>query len=188
MTNFHASKTIIHPIAVTAIDESYTDNNVTILEEFQNFLAVDHIYTTEQCVVGDQATCRTIRGARRRRVADVPNEIPLWAKENPGDFNFTWECVKVIFLTFWKSADHPSSLAHLATVVNRTGVTVAAKKFQQADEFLMHALEAHLTASLVSFLNIEGTRDTLVHDPVTITILARENSREVHQSSCSSSN
>ena len=161
------SKTIIHPIAVTDIDESYTDNNVTILEEFQKMLAVDD--TMEQCVVGDQATCRTIRGARRRRVADVPNARLLWAKENPGDFHFTWECVKVIFLTFWKSADHPGSLAHLATVVNRTGVTIAAKKFQQADEFLMHALEAHLTASLVSFLNIEGTRDTLIHDPVTIT-------------------
>ena len=101
-------------------------------------LAVDD--TTEQCVVGDQATCRTIKGARRRRVADVPNARLLWAKENPGDSHFTWECVKVIFLTFWKSADHPGSLAHLATVVNHTGVTVAAKKFQQADEFLMHAL------------------------------------------------
>ena len=33
----------------------------------------------------------------------------------------------------------------------------------------MHAVEAHLTASLVSSLNIEGTRDTLIHDPVTIT-------------------
>ena len=33
----------------------------------------------------------------------------------------------------------------------------------------MHFLEAHLTASLVSLLNIEGTRDTLIHDPVTIT-------------------
>ena len=33
----------------------------------------------------------------------------------------------------------------------------------------MHFLEAHLTASLVSFLNIEGTRATLLHDTVTIT-------------------
>ena len=76
--------------------------------------------------MGDQAPCRTIRGARRRRVADVPNARLLWAKENPGDFHFTSECVNVIFLTFWKSADHPGSQAYLATVVNRTGVTVAA--------------------------------------------------------------
>ena len=47
------SKTIIHPIAVTDIDESHTDNYVTIQEEFQKMLAVDD--TTEQCVVGDHA-------------------------------------------------------------------------------------------------------------------------------------
>ena len=86
------SKTIIHPIAVTDIDESHTDNNVTILEEFQKMLAVDD--TTEQCVVGNQATCRTIRGARRRRVADVPNARLLWAKENSGDFHLHGSVLK----------------------------------------------------------------------------------------------
>ena len=57
-----------------------------------------------------------------------------------------WECLKVIHLTFWESPEHPGSLANLSELTNRTNVTIAAKKFQQADEFLRHALEAHLTA------------------------------------------
>ena len=161
------TKSIIHPIAVIDIDESYTDNNVTILEEFQKMLAIDD--TVQQCVVGDQATCRAIRAARRRRVADIPSARLLWAKENPGHFHFAWECLKVIFLIFWESHDFPGSLAHLSKLINRSGVTAAAKKFQQSDEFLKHALEAHLTASLITFLNISATSDLIVQDATIIT-------------------
>ena len=57
----HATKSVIHPISVIDVDESYLDNNVTILEELQKILAIDD--TIQQCVVGDQATCRAIRGA-----------------------------------------------------------------------------------------------------------------------------
>ena len=35
---------------------SYIDNNVTILCDFQKKLKIDG--TTQQCVVGDQVTCR----------------------------------------------------------------------------------------------------------------------------------
>lgn len=162
-----AMKSVIHPIAVIDIDESYTDNNVTILDEFQKILAVND--SVQQCVVGDQATCRAIRGARRRRVADVPHARLLWAKENPGDFHFTWECLKVIYLTFWESPEHPGSLAHFSKLTNRSNVTIAAKKFQQADEFLRHALEAHLTASLLTFLNVSSTSAELACEETTLT-------------------
>ena len=138
-----------------------------ILEEFQKMLAIDD--TVQQCVVGDQATCRAIRAARRRRVADIPSARLLWAKENPGDFHFAWECLKVIFLIFWESHDFPGSLAHLSKLINRSGVTAAAKKFQQSDEFLKHALEAHLTASLITFLNISANSDLIVQDATIIT-------------------
>ena len=138
------------------IDESYTDNNVTILEEFQKMLAIDD--TVRQFVVDDQVTCRATRAARRRRVADIPSARLLWAKENPGDFHFAWQCLKVIFLIFWKSHDYLGSLVNLSKLINRNGVTAAAK-IQQSDEFLKHALEAHLTASVITFLNISATSD-----------------------------
>lgn len=121
-------------------------------------------------MVGDQATCRSIHGARQRRVADVPSScLLLWAKENPGDFHFTWECLKVIFLIFWESPDHPGSLAHLSKLVKHGGVTVAAKKCQQADEFLRHAVEAHLSASLITFLEISDQSDQIGKDTSAIT-------------------
>eukprot|EP00118_Oscarella_pearsei_P012703 m.95669 g.95669 ORF g.95669 m.95669 type:complete len:849 (+) comp36860_c0_seq1:177-2723(+) len=143
-------KTNIHPISVIDVDESFTDNNVIILDDFQKLLEVDD--TMEQCVVGDQATCRTIRGAKRRRVADVPNSRLLWARENPGDFHFTWECLKVLFMFLWQTPNQAGSLAHLREVVNRTGVTIKAKDFQQSDEFLNNALDAHLAASVIHFV------------------------------------
>ena len=92
-----------------------------------------------------------------------------WAKENPGDFHFAWECLKVIFLTFWETPDHLGSLAHLNKLVNRSSVTAAAKKFQQAGEFVRHTVEAHLTASLITFLKISDPSDQTGLDSATIT-------------------
>ena len=130
------SKSVIHPMPLMDVDSSYIDNNVTILADFQKRLNIDG--TIHQCVVGDQATCRTIRGARRRRVAEFnPRDSLCWAKENPGDFHFEWECLKVVFLLFWGSSDQPGSLAQLKETVNRKSVTSDAKRFQQGDEFLM---------------------------------------------------
>ena len=113
--------------------------------------------------MGDQPTCRAIRRARRRRVADVPNARLLWTK-NPGDFHFTWECLKVIYLTFWESPQHLGSLTHLSNLINRSNVTIAVKHFQQADEFIKHALETHLTAALLKFLKVSNTSSQVVLD------------------------
>ena len=178
----HATKSVIHPISVIDVDESYIDNNVTILEKFQKMLSIED--TIQQCVVGDQATCRAIRGGRRRRVADVPNARLRWAKENPGDFHFMWECLKVIYLTFWESPEHPGSLAYLSKLTNRTNVTIAAKKFQQADEFLRHALEAYLTASLLTFLNISSVSADISSDQSTVTELRLHQTAERLQTKC----
>ena len=82
-----------------------------------------------------------------------------------------WECLKVIYLTFWESPEHPGSLANISKLTNRTNVTIAAKKFQQADEFLRHALEAHLTASLLTFLNISSVSADISSDQSTVTEL-----------------
>ena len=60
-------------------------------------------------------------------------------------------------------------MAHLSKLINRSGVAAAAQKFQQSDEFLKHALEAHLTASLITFLNISATSNLIVQDATIIT-------------------
>ena len=96
----------------------------------------------------------TIRGARRRRVAEFnPLDQLSWAKENTGDFHFLWECLKVIFM-FWDTSENPASLAFVHNIVSRTKVTCDAKRFQQADEFLQHALNAHLIAALLDFFQV----------------------------------
>ena len=81
------NKSVLYPMPLMDIDSSYIDNTVTILDDFQKRLSSDGM--THQCVVGDQATCSTIRGAKRRRVAEFsPRDKLTWAKENPGDFHF----------------------------------------------------------------------------------------------------
>ena len=125
---------------------------------------------THQCVVGDQATCSTIREAKRRKVAEFnPRDKLTWAKENPGDFHFQWECLKVIFLLSWGSSDQPGPLAQLRDNVKRRTVTSDAKVFQQGDEFLQNALDAHLIASLVDFLKLDDESHTLPPDELPLT-------------------
>lgn len=65
--------------------------------------------------------------------------------------------IKVSFLLFWGSAEDRGSLSSLKELVNRKGVDVQAKTFEASDEFLHHTLEAHLTASLLQFLDIVDT-------------------------------
>ena len=92
-----------------------------------------------------------------------------WAKENPGDFHFQWECLKVIFLLFGGSSDQPGSLAQLRDTVKRRTVTSDAKVFQQGDEFVQNALDAHLIASLLDFLKLDDESHTLPPDELPLT-------------------
>ena len=93
-----------------------------------------------------------------------------WAKENPGDFHFLWECLRVIFLLFWGHAHEAGSLAHLKSVINRKNVEKEAKHFQASDEFLHHALDSYLIASLTSFLGMETPDQVPPSAPMDITL------------------
>jgi hypothetical protein len=94
-----AQASVLHPLSLMFVNNSIIDNNVEILCKIKDELGIDG--SKQQCIVGDQATCVTIRGARKRRIAEpeLPEQL-RWAKENPGDFHFMWECLKVIFLLF----------------------------------------------------------------------------------------
>ena len=99
---YQAEESEIHPLALMDIDESLINNNIEILLQFAKDLGLKG--DRQQCVVGDQASCVTIRGAKRRRIDDItPLEKLVWAKENPGDFHFLWECMYVYVLYFYRS-------------------------------------------------------------------------------------
>ena len=132
-----AEESEIHPLALMDIDESLIDNNIEILLQFAKDIGLKG--DRQQCVVGDQASCVTIRGAKIRRIDDItPLEKLVWAKENPGDFHFLWKCLRVIFIRFWGNATEIGSLSSLKLFLNRKEDDKDAKQFQPSDEFQHH--------------------------------------------------
>ena len=132
-SNYQTGKSEIQPLALLDIDESLIDNNIHILLQFAKDMGLTG--DTQQCVVGDQATCVTIRGAKRRRINDISTlEQLVWAKENPGEFHFLWECLRVIFILFWCDETESGSLSSLKVLLNHKKVDRDAKQFQQSDE------------------------------------------------------
>lgn len=79
------------------IDESTADGNIDILSNFQKVLGLTG--EEQQSVVGDQATCKNIRAAKRRKTGEVHLVDSLKrTKENPRDFtlcgNAPGSCVR----------------------------------------------------------------------------------------------
>ena len=80
---------------------------------------------------------------------------------NVGDFfHFMWECLRVIFRIFWGKPSQPGSLCNLC---ERVQVDKAVKVFSIGDEFMMHAFRAHLTAGILTTLNLNSTSDPIQH-------------------------
>jgi len=74
-----------------------------------------------------------------------------------------WECLKVIFLTFWGTPAQHGSLSNMRELVRRLQVDKNVKVFNVGDEFIMHAFKAHLAASICSLLKLKSMSDTLPH-------------------------
>ncbi|XP_019618434.1 PREDICTED: uncharacterized protein LOC109465518 [Branchiostoma belcheri] len=143
------------PLELMGENEAVTSANIVILRRF----AKEANMTPENCwdqeVIGDQATCKNVRAAKRHRQDDVDNlERLSWAKECPGDFHFLWETGKCIHIAHWNSPKNVGSLAHLRDVVDRRNVDSGGKKFNAMDEFLHHACKAHLIAALLHHLGM----------------------------------
>ena len=119
--------------------------------------------------MGDQLTCKNIRGAKNIRRPEPTALLQLqWAQESPGifcfsshvmnsylsigDFHFLWECLGLSYQTFWGSPSTVGSLHHLKDVIDRRSVDNAAKKFQSSDEFFQQVL--FLTASPMQCKNV----------------------------------
>ena len=71
-----------------------------------------------------------------------------------GDFHILWECLRVIYMSYWGRASQPGSLCNLREVVRRVQVNKAVKVFSTGDEFLLHCFQSHLLASICKQLLI----------------------------------
>lgn len=74
-----------------------------------------------------------------------------------------WECLKVIFMIFWGKPAQPGSLCNLREFIRRTQVDKSVKVFNTGDEFVIHAFKAHLTAGILTELNLKSTSDNISH-------------------------
>lgn len=81
-----------------------------------------------------------------------------------GDFHFLWECLKVIFLTFWGTPAQHGSLSNMREHVRRLQVDKGVKVFNVGDEFLVHVFKAHLAASICSTLKLTSVTEAIPHE------------------------
>lgn len=80
---------------------------------------------------------------------------------NIGDFHFVWECLRVLFVTFWGTPSQPGSLYNIREYINRKQVTKNASVFNVADEFIMHVFKGHLIANICTQLKIASPQDDI---------------------------
>lgn len=81
-----------------------------------------------------------------------------------GDFHFLWECLRVIFFTFWGSPSHIGSLCNIRELINRKQVNKSVSVFSVGDEFVTHAFKAHLTAGICKYFDIRSPQDHIDHE------------------------
>lgn len=75
-----------------------------------------------------------------------------------------WECLKLVIEAFWGSTTTPGSICNLREQINRHKVDKHASKFSIADEFILHAFEAHLRAHIYTFFGITASTDQIPHE------------------------
>ena len=80
-----------------------------------------------------------------------------------GDFHFLWECLRVVYFIFWGTPSLIGSLCNLREIVRQVQVDKGVKVFNIGDEFLVHAFKSHLTAGIMTQLNIQTTADDIEH-------------------------
>ena len=73
------------------------------------------------------------------------------------DFQFLWECLKVIFITFLEPHGNHGSLSSMRDKINRKQVDKGVKVINVGDEFLVHTFKAHLAARICTHLYLSST-------------------------------
>ncbi|XP_019644214.1 PREDICTED: uncharacterized protein LOC109485209, partial [Branchiostoma belcheri] len=156
---FPVKKSVVIPLPLEDKDESKKADTIEILLTFAKELNLRDCMK-DQAVVGDQASCKNVRGARGWRLGEEdPVERLDWAKESPGDFHFLWEALRTATLSTWGLPTEVGSLSQIRVTINRTRVDKGCKNFALSDEFLCHAATGHLVAALASFLGLATPDD-----------------------------
>lgn len=75
-----------------------------------------------------------------------------------------WECLKLIVEAFWGSVTSPGSICNLREQVHRQKLDKRASKFSIADEFVLHAFQAHLLAHIYDYFGISSSTDQIPHE------------------------
>ena len=70
----------------------------------------------------------------------------------------------MIVEAYWGSAKTPGSICNLREKINRHKLDKNGTKFSVADEFVLHAFQAHLLAHIYSFFGISSSADPIQHD------------------------
>lgn len=104
-----------------------------------------------------------------------------------------WECLKLIVEAFWGSVAIPGSLCNLREHIHRQKLDKHATTFSIADEFVLHAFQAHLLAHVYTYFGITSPTDPIPHecslqwlqdkarDIVDITLVLKETTDKVLQ-------
>lgn len=84
-------------------------------------------------------------------------------KYTTGDFHFLWECLRVVFATYWGTPSDIGSLCNIREFISRKLVTKNVKVFNVGNEFLIHTFRAHFIARICSILKISSPTDDISH-------------------------
>ena len=119
--DYTAEASVLHPLSLMFVNNSIIDNNVEILCKIKDELGIDG--SKQQCIVGDQATCVTIRGARRRRIAEpeLPEQLRYGQRKTQ---ETSILCGNALKSSFFFSGGPQRTQDHLATSTKSSTVKV----------------------------------------------------------------
>ena len=67
-------------------------------------------------------------------------------------------------MEYWGKQSEPGSLSNLRSYINRTLFDKYGKKFNVADEFLVHAFKAYLLAAICTHLKVSSLSEPVPHE------------------------
>ena len=78
------------------------------------------------------------------------------------NFNFLWECLRIIYMGYWGRPNQPGSLCSPWEAVRQVQVDKGVKVFSNGDGFLLHCFQSHLLANICKQLGVENPSNTIL--------------------------
>lgn len=156
----------IQPLQVFEIDESTIDGNARIIDSILREISVKPEQLTDSVIfmTGDQMTTTRIRTLCELRVRDKLEQRMRFAAPVSGWLHIQMALADGILRCHAGRPDgqDPGSLNRFATLLGRTGVTGNVTDFNSLHRLILHALKAHVLASLLHMANeIERAKEAI---------------------------